>query len=362
MRRIGPIALALLAIRSPAAAAQATCDTCSTPAVSALEKPKAEDPRAETLKRRDAEIDAASLQGDRQKLEAALAAGMVAVDAAGEITPRDRVLASVAPSKPAMKVSISADDVRVMFFGDTAIVAARKTRQWESGGRQRSMKYREANTYVRRGARWLLIVSQSYEEPPPYFARDVAFDLPFDESRAVGDRQAPVVLFEFSDYECPHCRRFAAQTLAKVEKEYVETGRAALVLRDNPLEDSHPRALAAAAAAHCAASQGKFREMNERLLRDPVELSDEELARDAREIGLDSATFERCVVDPATARAVRSGKKEANDLGIVGTPIFVVGIRKPGEPTVRALRMIEGAFPYEVFKTTLDGVIRSRIP
>lgn len=66
--------------------------------------------------------------------------------------------------------------------------------------------------------------------------------------------------------------------------------------------------------------------------------------------------------DPATAEKIRAGMKEAGSLGIEGTPIFVIGVRKPGGTTVRALRMIEGAFPYEVFKTTLDGVIRSRNP
>jgi len=52
--------------------------------------------------------------------------------------------------------------------------------------------------------------------------------------------------------------------------------------------------------------------------------------------------------------------KEADGLGVRGTPIFVIGVRKPGESKVRALRMIEGTYPYEVFKTTLDAVIRSR--
>ena len=53
---------------------------------------------------------------------------------------------------------------------------------------------------------------------------------------------------------------------------------------------------------------------------------------------------------------------EAAGYGVYGTPMFVIGVKKPGEATVRAVRMIEGAFPYEVFKTTLDSVSRSRIP
>ena len=135
-----------------------------------------------------------------------------------------------------------------------------------------------------------------------------------------------------------------------------------MIFRDNPLEDRHPRAFAAAIAAQCAATAGKFWEMNERLLRDPVELSDGALARDAREIGIDPAKFESCVGDAAVAQRIRDGMKEAVNVGVRGTPIFVIGVRRPGESTVHALRMIEGAHPYEVFKTTLDGVIRSRTP
>jgi protein-disulfide isomerase len=287
---------------------------------------------------------------------------MIVVDSSGGVTERDKALASVSPPSPSMKTSISAADVRVMFFGDTAVVTSRKTRKWETRGRSGSNEYRETNTYVRRGGRWLQISSQQSREPPPYFARDVAFDLPFDGALALGDKNATVVLYEFSDYECPFCRRFAAETLSRVQKEYIQTGRAALVFRDYPLEDRHPRAFAAATAAQCAAAAGKFWEMNERLLRDPAELSDDSLARDARDVGIDPAKFERCMGDAAVAQRIREGMKEAAGVGVRATPMFVIGVRGPGESTVRAVRMIEGAYPYEVFKTTLDGVMRSRTP
>ncbi len=359
--RSGAIILLALAV-NPAARAQQTCDTCSVPSVAGPEKTKVEDPRSEELKRFDTELDNARLRGDKTVLAAALADGMIAVNSSGDITERDMVLARVSPAPPAMKMSISAADVQVMFFGDTAIVTSKKTRRWESRGRPDSRDYRETNTYARRGGRWLEISSQQSEEPPPYSAKDVAFDLPFDGVLAQGEKNTTVVLYEFSDYECPFCRRFAAETLSRVQKEYIQTGRVALIFRDNPLEDRHPRAFAAATAAQCAATAGKFWEMNERLLRDPVELSDGALARDAKEIGIDPAKFESCVGDAAVAQRIREGMKEAASVGVRGTPVFVIGVRKPGESTVRALRMIEGAYPYEVFKTTLDGVIRSRTP
>lgn len=357
--RSGAIIFLILAFIPPVRAQQ-KCDNCSVPGLASPKKPKTGDARSEEVKRLDAELDAADLRGDKAVLASALADGMIAVGAAGDITDRDRLLAHVSPAPPARRVSITAADVQATLFGDTAIVTSKKTRRWEIRGSPGSRDYRETNTYVRRGDRWLLISSQTSEEPPPYFAKDVAFDLPFDAAQALGDRNATIVLYEFSDYQCPHCRRFAAQTLSSVQREFITTGRVAFVFRDNPQEDSHPRAFAAATAAQCAATAGKFREMNERLLRDPIELSDEALVRDALEIGIDPTDFQRCVGDPATARKIRAEMKEADSVGVRGTPIFVIGVRKPNESTVRAVRMIEGAFPYEVFKTTLDSVIRSR--
>jgi protein-disulfide isomerase len=341
---------------------QQMCNTCSVPSVGGSETAKAEDPRWEELKRLDVELDNAKLRGDKAAVTTALAEGMIEVGASGDVTEREKVLARVRASSPALKMSISAADAQVKLFGDTAIVTSKKTRRWERNGRPDSMDYRETNTYVRRDGRWLRISSQHSEEPPPYSAKDVAFDLPFNETLAFGDKNAPIVIFEFSDYECPFCRRFAAETLSRVEKEYIRTGRAALVFRDYPLEASHPRAFAAAIASQCAASAGKFKEMNERLMQDPVELSDEALAHDAREIGIDPAAFGRCVGDPATAQKIRAGMSEADRLGIRGTPVFVIGARKTGETTVHALRMIEGAYPYEVFQATLDGALRARLP
>lgn len=359
--RSGTLMVLVLAV-NPAAWAQQMCDTCSVPSVARPEKTKAEDPRSEELKRLDAELDNAWLRGDKATLAAALADGMIGVGSSGDVTEKDKILSRMSPSPPSRKASISAADVRVMFFGDTAVVTSKKTRKWESRGRPGSKDYRETNTYVRRGGRWVQISSQRSEEPSPYSAKDVAFDLPFDETLVLGDKNTTLVLYEFSDYECPFCRRFAAEVLSRVRTEYIQTGRVALVFRDYPMEDLHPRAFAAATAAQCAAAAGKFWEMNERLLRDPVEFTDEALARDAREIGIDPSKFESCVGDATVAKRIREGMNEAAGYGVYGTPMFVIGVKKPGEATVHALRMIEGAYPYEVFKTTLDSVSRSRIP
>lgn len=346
------------------ATAQSTCEApCAAPSLSGSPSPAASpgpgDPRSAELKALDAEIDRAALRGDRDAVAAMLDDGMIAVGGYDDVATRDQVLEQIRPPSPGSKSNISAADVTVMISEGAAVVTSKKTRTFEMNGRSSSMQYRETNSYARRGGRWKVTASITTFEDPPYVAPDVSFDLDFDAAASMGDPRAPVVMFEFSDYECPLCRGFAAETFPKVEKDYVRTGRVAVVFRDNPLE-VHPRAAASAAAGRCAETLGKRWPMTDKLLHDPVALSDEDFRRYAREIGLDAARFDRCLSDPATAEQVRRGVEEAARLGVRGTPIFLIGVRRPGEKRVRVVRTIRGALPYEVFRTTLDSVIRTR--
>jgi protein-disulfide isomerase len=67
-----------------------------------------------------------------------------------------------------------------------------------------------------------------------------------------GSQNAPVVLIEFSDYQCPSCGQFAREVMPRIEKHYIQTGKVRYVFRDLPLEQIHPHAFKAAAAARCA--------------------------------------------------------------------------------------------------------------
>jgi len=361
MRRLPALLIAFaVPIAAGAQEKDKTCGDCSVPSLSSTPRPttaSAADPAAQELRRLDAEVNRVILAGDRPAVAALLDDGMVFVGEDGSIRPGQKLLENLRPPRDDQKTSLTPSEVSVRFFGDTALVTSRKTRSWEADGETNSVSWHETNTWVRRDGRWKLAASTSAYEQPPYAAADVAFDLPYEASQALGAQSARIVLYEFSDYECSFCRRFAHETLAMLEQEYVRSGKVALVYRDNPL-DMHPRAMPAAVASHCAAAQGKLWAMNERLLRDPMGLSDEDLARNGREIGLDPASFDHCRQDPETAARIRRDKKEATAHGVKGTPSFVVAIRKPGEPTAHAVRIIAGAQPYDVFQRTLDGLLR----
>ena len=75
---------------------------------------------------------------------------------------------------------------------------------------------------------------------------------------------------------------------------------------------------------------------------------------------MDMTKFRQCFEDERSGASVRQRMREASDLGIDGTPMFLVGIRKPGSSTIKALRMIEGGYPYDVFKATLETLIATQ--
>src|SRR5262249_12877873 len=210
-----------------AAGAQAndkTCGNCSVPGLSSTPRRSpapAGESASEELRHLDAEVDRVMVAGDRPAAAALLDEGMGSRGEDGSIRPREKVLESVRPPRAGRKTSVTPSEVSVRSFGDTAVVTSKKTRSWEANGETGSMSWHDTNTWVRRAGRWKLAASISTYEPPPYAAADVAFDLPYEASQALGERNSTIVLYEFSDYECPFCRNFAHETFAKVEQEYV---------------------------------------------------------------------------------------------------------------------------------------------
>jgi protein-disulfide isomerase len=88
---------------------------------------------------------------------------------------------------------------------------------------------------------------------------------PIRNSSVIGDRDAEVLIIEFSDFQCPFCRAFYTETFPQIEREYIDTGKAALVYKEFPLPSIHPGAVDYGLAAKCAQEQGKWREMHDKI-------------------------------------------------------------------------------------------------
>ena len=87
----------------------------------------------------------------------------------------------------------------------------------------------------------------------------------------LGKKDAPIVMLEFSDFQCPFCGKFWRETLPQIKKDYVETGKVLFVYKDFPLRQIHPHAQQAAEAALCANEQGKFWEYHDTLFSKQTE-------------------------------------------------------------------------------------------
>ncbi|MBF0184272.1 MAG: thioredoxin domain-containing protein [Magnetococcales bacterium] len=166
---------------------------------------------------------------------------------------------------------------------------------------------------------------------------------PTDLSRGKAD--APITLIEFSDFECPYCRR-AQGVLQELEKGYGDKIR--FVFRHYPLP-FHEQAPKASEAAQCAADQGKFWPFHAALFTEGASLVPAELKKTAGKLGLNQATFDGCLDSGRHAARVAADSADGKELGITGTPTFFVnGIR------------LVGAVSLERFKQVIDSELKSK--
>jgi protein-disulfide isomerase len=175
---------------------------------------------------------------------------------------------------------------------------------------------------------------------PTINATSVAIAQSFQVPRK-GSAEAQVVIYEFSDYLCPFCGRFARETLTEVAAKY-GPDEVALVYWDFPLESHGIMALVSAEAAHCAGEQGEGRywTMHDALFGNQAELEkvagDDEPAAVAAAVqlaesaGLDGAAMQDCLSSTRYRPIVGALQRQALERGVEMTPTLVLVSRKPG--------------------------------
>jgi len=162
---------------------------------------------------------------------------------------------------------------------------------------------------------------------------------------ARGPAAAPVTIVEFSDFQCPFCGR-EFPVIEKLMKEY--DGKVRLVFRHFPL-DFHPFAEKAAEAGACAADQGKFWELHDKMFSNQQKLAVDDLKGYAKSVGIDSTKFDKCLDSGEKKPQVDDDQKAGAAAGVNGTPAFFInGI------------FINGAQPYEQIKQTVDRELKKK--
>ena len=171
---------------------------------------------------------------------------------------------------------------------------------------------------------------------------------------AMGREDAPVTMVEFTDYQCPFCRKFEHDSFAELKKNYIDTGKVRFVSRDLPLE-FHPNAAPAAQAVRCAGEQHKFWEMHDSIMQDAAtDLSADSILKYGDKVGLDMTTFRACVAEKRFVAAIQQDTSDAGTLGISGTPSFVIAKTAPDQ--MDGVRIV-GAVSYSVFDSTIKDLL-----
>ena len=191
-------------------------------------------------------------------------------------------------------------------------------------------------------------VQQPESEPESQPEPGQPVDVPLGDAPRIGDPDAPVVIVEYTDFQCPYCSRHFQQTYPQIIENFVETGQVLYVFKDFPLTSIHPQAVLAAEAARCARDQEAYLPMHDMLFERQSEWNNRSDAADlfvgyAQQLGLDEAAFSSCLESHQHQPGVLAELEEGSQLGIRGTPGFFLNGN-----------FLSGAQPYQVFEDAIQ--------
>jgi protein-disulfide isomerase len=159
-----------------------------------------------------------------------------------------------------------------------------------------------------------------------------------------------VEIVEFSDFQCPFCKRFFDETYSQLKSKYIDTGKVKLTFRHYPLP-FHQNAQKSAEAAECANNQGKFFPYHDVLFTkgqgDGTGLAIADLKQYASDLGLNTGKFNSCLDNGDTAEIVKKDFEAGGKSGVSGTPTFFINGEK-----------IVGAQPFSAFETAIEKALK----
>ena len=193
------------------------------------------------------------------------------------------------------------------------------------------------------------VAVQSNPAAPVETPQVVRYDVPVDDDPSLGSEDAPITIIEFSDYECPFCRRWHDEVYTQLLDTYGDQVR--FVYRDFPLDSIHANARPAAEAANCANEQGVFWDYHDKLFSMELGLSSDAYQEYASQLDLDEEAFQECIESGRYQQEVQSDFEFAANLGVRSTPTFFInGIA------------VVGAQPFEIFQQVIERELAGEIP
>ncbi len=183
-----------------------------------------------------------------------------------------------------------------------------------------------------------------------------------DDDAILGDKNAPVTIIEFSDYQCPFCRKFWAETLPSIKEQYIDTGKVRFVYRDFPIPSlGHEMAVTLAEAAECvrdvAGNDEAYFKMHDKIFEEqsildggskssPVTktvhgFSEDDIKSWAQDLGYN---IDSCLDSGKFRSEVQKDLVDGQSAGIKGTPGFVINGK-----------LVSGAQPFSIFQQIIEA-------
>ena len=186
------------------------------------------------------------------------------------------------------------------------------------------------------------------EAPVTQEPQFVRYEVASEGFPSIGPENAPITIVEFSDYQCPFCRRWHEDVYQPLLNAY--PGKIKLVYRQLPLTSIHPDAFPAAEAAMCAGDQNAYWPFHDKLFSNDS-LGSAAYTQYAQDLALDMTAFESCITERKYQEAVQADLDFAVNLGVRSTPTFFIN----------GLAVV-GAQPLDVFKQVIDKELAGEIP
>jgi len=179
-----------------------------------------------------------------------------------------------------------------------------------------------------------------------------------------GDPNAPIIIMEFGDFQCPACQQFALEVKPQIDAAYVDEGIARFEFHDFPLVSLHAHAFFAARAARCALDQGGpyFWTFHDRLYAEQSTWAESESAPGdtfvsyAASIGLDVNDFASCLNSDRHADVISANMRLGTEMGVSGTPTLVVA--EGDGPGIQVTRWNDFAAYQSVIERLLEEAAR----
>ncbi len=174
------------------------------------------------------------------------------------------------------------------------------------------------------------------------------YEIPTDGYPSLGPDDAEIVIVEFSDFQCPFCRKFHDETYQSLLDAY--PGQIRFVYRNLPLTSIHPNAMPSAIASLCANDQDAYWDYHEKLFSSET-LDEATYIQYAADLDLNVDTFTACLSDGSHDAFIQEDMQFALDLGVQSTPTFFVN----------GLAIV-GAQPLTNFQQIIDKELAGEIP